>query len=150
MAESNPQNNENTGDSKPAASGTGFPPRRGGFRNIFKALKFINEASWSENVRQRISDYISIALVVVCILSLIAAVVLNIPVGFKLLPLLFTIGAIIFYIINRLGIVVSLKSRQALIIWQILIASFWLGVTSAMLVMMCCVYFFSNSVGVPY
>lgn len=121
-----------------------FPPRRGGFRNIFEAVRHVNEASATESVKQRISDYVTIGLVVVCILSLVAAVALPVPAGLKLLPLIFTIGAVIFYIINRLGIIVSLNARQALIVWQILIASFWLGVTSAMFVMMACFYFFGQ------
>jgi len=62
----------------------------------------------------------------------------------RLLPLLFTIGAVIFYIINRLGIMISLTPRQALIVWQILVAGFWLGVTSAMLVMLIVIYFFAH------
>lgn len=119
-----------------------FPPRRGGFRNVFSAIRYVNEASATESVKQRISDYVTIGLVVVCILSLVAAVALPVAPGLKLLPLIFTIGAVVFYIINRLGIIVSLSSRQALIVWQIVIASFWLGVTSAMFVMMACFYVF--------
>jgi hypothetical protein len=121
-----------------------FPPRRGGFRNVFSALKHVNDASVAESVRQRISDYVTIGLVVVCILSLVAAVALPVAPALKLLPLLLTIGAVVFYMINRLGIMVSLNPRQALIVWQIVIAAFWLGVTSAMLVMMCCFYFFAR------
>jgi uncharacterized membrane protein len=118
--------------------------RRQGIKNFFAALAMINEASVAESVRQRFSDYVTIGLVIVCVLSLVAAVALPVPAGLKLLPLIFTIGAVIFYIINRLGIVVSLTARQALIVWQVLIASFWLGVTSAMLVMIFCIYFFSQ------
>jgi len=124
-----------------------FPPRRGGFRNVFSAIKYVNEASATESVKQRISDYVTIGLVVVCILSLVAAVALPVAPALKLLPLIFTIGAVIFYIINRLGIIVSLSSRQALIVWQIVIASFWLGVTSAMFVMMACFYVFGARAG---
>lgn len=124
-----------------------FPPRRGGFRNVFSAIQHVNEASATESVKQRISDYVTIGLVVVCILSLVAAVALPVAPGLKLLPLIFTIGAVIFYIINRLGIIVSLSSRQALIVWQIVIASFWLGVTSAMFVMMACFYIFGTHAG---
>jgi len=118
-----------------------FPPRRGGFRNVFSAIRHVNEASATESVKQRVSDYITIGLVVVCIFSLVLAVALPVAPGLKLLPLILTIGAVIFYIINRLGIIVSLNSRQALIVWQILIAAFWLGVTSAMLVIMACISF---------
>ncbi len=124
-----------------------FPPRRGGFRNVFSAIKHVSEASATESVKQRVSDYITIGLVVVCILSLVLAVVLPVAAGLKLLPLILTIGAVVFYMINRLGIIVSLNSRQALIVWQILIAAFWLGVTSAMLVMMACFYFFGRGSG---
>jgi hypothetical protein len=152
VSESDAPNLENapTGESNPSPQlkadedDEAFPPRRGGFRNVVSAMKHINEASVTEAVKQRISDYITIGLVVVCILSLVAAVALPVPPGLRLLPLFFTIGAVVFYIINRLGIIVSLTPRQALIVWQILIAAFWLGVTSAMLVMMVCFYIFSS------
>lgn len=122
----------------------GSPPKRAPFNNFFLALKHINEASVSENVRQRFSDYVTIGIVILCILSLLMAVSFPVPTGFRLLPLLFTIGAVVFYIINRLGIMISLTARQALIVWQILVAGFWLGVTSAMLVMLVVIYFFQH------
>lgn len=135
------------GEASAAAEGSTATPKRGGLTNFFLALKHINQASVADAVRQRFSDYVTIGLVVVCILSLVAAVVLPVPPGLRLLPLIFTVGAVIFYIINRLGIILSLTQRQALLVWQILIAAFWLGVTSAMLVMMSCVYMFSQSGG---
>jgi hypothetical protein len=136
-------------DSTPAADSAGEeqPIRRQGLTNFLRALKHVNEASVAENVKQRFSDYVTIALVVLCILSLVMAVCVPVPPGIKLLPLLFTVGAVIFYIINRLGIMISLTARQALIVWQILVAGFWLGVTSAMLVMLACFYFVSQGNG---
>jgi hypothetical protein len=121
-------------------------PKRTPFANFFQALKHINDASVSENVRQRFSDYVTIGLVILCILSLLAAVSIQVPTGVRLLPLLLTIGAVVFYIINRLGIMVSLTHRQALIVWQILVAGFWLGVTSSMLIMLLVMYFFSRPI----
>ena len=149
MKDSDIHNQANTPATPEGQAGSGVPAggeirRRGGLKNFFAALAMINEASVAESVRQRFSDYVTIGLGIVCVLSLLAAVALPVPAGLKLLPLLFTIGAVVFYIINRLGIIVSLTARQALIIWQILIASFWLGVTSAMLVMIFCIYFFSQ------
>ncbi len=136
-------------DPAPAADGGAEeqPIRRQGLTNFLRALKHVNEASVAENVKQRFSDYVTIALVVLCILSLVMAVCVPVPPGIKLLPLLFTVGAVIFYIINRLGIMISLTARQALIVWQILVAGFWLGVTSAMLVMLACFYFVSQGNG---
>lgn len=119
-------------------------PKRTPYANFFLALKHINEASASENVRQRFSDYVTIGLVILCIVSLLAAVSIQVPTGIRLLPLLLTIGAVVFYIINRLGIMVSLTHRQALIVWQILVAGFWLGVTSSMLIMLVVMYFFAR------
>jgi hypothetical protein len=148
------QDSIRAGDTKPADKAEGpkasegdqsFPPRRGGFRNVFSAIKHVNEASAAESVKQRVSDYVTIIMVVICILSLVAAVALPVHPGLKLLLLVFTTGTVVFYIINRLGIIVSLNSRQALIVWQILIAAFWLGVTSAMFVMMACFYCLGNT-----
>ena len=125
----------------PAAERT---PRRAGFANFFRAMHHIRKASAAENVEQRFSDYLSIALVLICIVSLVFAVSMPAPPTYKLLPLFLTVGAVVFYIVNRLGIIISLTPRQALIVWQILIAGFWLGVTSAMLVMFACIYFVSQ------
>ena len=132
-----------------AASSSAAPepertPRRAGFANFFRAMHHIRKASAAENVEQRFSDYLSIALVLICIVSLVFAVSMPAPPTYKLLPLFLTVGAVVFYIVNRLGIIISLTSRQALIVWQILIAGFWLGVTSAMLVMFACIYFVSQ------
>lgn len=145
MAES-----ENPKTDGAAAEGGGgkTPPRRAGLRNFFAAMKHIYDASGAESVSQRTSDYVTIALVVVCIIALVAAVALplppEVPPSLKLLPLALTVFAVIFYIVNRLGIVLSLSQRQALIIWQIIIAAFWLGVTSSMLVMMLSVWYFGQ------
>jgi hypothetical protein len=125
----------------------GRAQRRPSITTFLLALKHINDASTTENVKQRFSDYVTIALVVLCIVSLVMAVCVPVPPGIKLLPLVFTVGAVIFYIINRLGIMISLNARQALIVWQILVAGFWLGVTSAMLVMLGCIYFVSQGPG---
>lgn len=143
MADSEIGNSENQAGDELDFEGA----RRGGLRNVMAAIKHINEASVTESVRQRISDYVTIGLVVICIMSLVAAVALPVQPVLKLLPLLLTILAVVLYMINRLGIIVSLSSRQALIIWQIVIASFWLGVTSSMLVMMSCFYFFAAKIG---
>ncbi|MDR3615577.1 MAG: hypothetical protein P4L53_18600 [Candidatus Obscuribacterales bacterium] len=130
--------------SSSAAKETERTPRRAGFANFFRAMHHIRKASAAENVEQRFSDYLSIALVLICIVSLVFAVSMPAPPTYKLLPLFLTVGAVVFYIVNRLGIIISLTSRQALIVWQILIAGFWLGVTSAMLVMFACIYFVSQ------
>jgi len=137
---------------KPESTSAGSNvPRRGGLKNFFAALQHIYEASGAESVSQRTSDYVSIALVVVCIIALVAAVAMPLPATMptflKLLPLALTVCAVIFYIVTRLGIVLSLSQRQALIVWQIIIAAFWLGVTSAMLVMMISVWYFSQMHG---
>lgn len=148
MAESDIPKAENQGEESSKTPQDDFGgPRRAGFKNVIAAIKHINEASVTESVKQRISDYVTILLVVVCILSLVAAVGLPLAPGLKLLPLLLTIGAVVIYMINRLGIIVSLTARQALIVWQIVIASFWLGVTSSMMVMMSCFYYFGSTGG---
>ncbi len=134
------------GNSEKAAGKEQSFPKRTPYANFFSALKHINDASVSENVRQRFSDYVTIGLVILCILSLLAAVSIQVPTGVRLLPLLLTIGAVIFYIINRLGIMITLTHRQALIVWQILVAGFWLGVTSSMLIMLLVMYFFSRPI----
>ena len=142
--EEHPPVKPEAGEVKTSPPEAGMPPRRAPLTNFFKALEHINDASVSESVKQRFSDYVTIGIVILCILSLLMAVSFPVPMSVRLLPLLFTIGAVIFYIINRLGIMISLTPRQALIVWQILVAGFWLGVTSAMLVMLIVIYFFAH------
>ncbi len=144
MAESESPNIDEAPEPVVNSGSTDSAPRRAGFANFFRAMNHIRQASVAENVKQRFSDYLSIALVVICILSLVFAVSMPVPPAYKLLPLLLTVGAVVFYIVNRLGIMISLTPRQALIVWQVLVAGFWLGVTSAMLVMLACIYFVSQ------
>ncbi len=153
MADSETPNSDNKDENQSASQGAhdkadlDQSARRGGIATIFSAFKNINEASITDQVRQRISDYISIALVALCILALVVAVALpapSTPNTLRILPLVLTICAVFFYMMNRVGIIASLTTRQALIVWQILIAAFWLGVTSAMLVIMCCFYMFGG------
>jgi hypothetical protein len=59
-------------------------PKRATIGNFFRALKHVNEASGSESVRQRFSDYVTIGLVILCILSLLAAVSMQVPTGIRL------------------------------------------------------------------
>jgi hypothetical protein len=119
--------------------------RRAPMLNIGGALKYILNVSSGEGVKQRFSDYVTVILVIVCVTSLVGAVALPLSPQLKLIPLFLTVVAVVLYIVNRLGIIVSLNARQAMIIWQILVASFWLGVTSAMLVMMSCFYFLTQA-----
>ncbi len=122
----------------------GAENKRSTYKNFLLAIKHVHEASISENVKQRFSDYITIGIVIACIASLLMAVSFPVPTAVRLLPLLFTVLSVVFYIVNRLGIMISLSPRQALIVWQILVAGFWLGVTSAMLVMLIVIYFFAH------
>jgi hypothetical protein len=131
-------------DSMPNPKSDGAATKRSTLKNFLLAIKHVNEASLSENVKQRFSDYVTIGIVIACILSLLMAVSFPVPTAVRLLPLLFTVLSVVFYIVNRLGIMISLTPRQALIVWQILVAGFWLGVTSAMLVMLVVIYFFAH------
>lgn len=147
MADEDPKI-ESATEADMSSGGAAIPPKRGNnMANFWLAMKHVHGASMADNVKQRFSDYVTIFLVILCIGSLVMAVMVPVPPGIKLLPLLFTVGAVIFYIINRLGIMISLSARQALIVWQILVAGFWLGVTSAMLVMLACFYFVSQGTG---
>lgn len=136
---------KSAGGGQQAAQPGGLSNLFRGCSNFFRALGYVHEASGADNVKQRLSDYISIILVIICILSMVFAVMVPLPVHLRLLPLLFTVAAVFIYIVNRLGIVISLTPRQTLIVWQLLVAGFWLGVTTAMLIMLICIYFLARS-----
>src|SRR5579862_7101623 len=98
MQPDNPQANASD------ASFQGKEKRSNSWQNFGQAIKHINDASISETVKQRFSDYMTILLVILCILALLAAVAIPLPTAFRLLPLGLTIAAVMFYIVNRLGI----------------------------------------------
>ncbi len=120
-------------------------PRRSIFHNLLLTLKHISDSSLEESVKQRFSDNLTFLLVIVCILSLVAAIALPVSLEFKLVPLGLSVIAVLFHLINRMGILATLTARQAYIIWQILVGTLWLGITTTILVMMSSIYWLGHT-----
>ncbi|MEW6365233.1 MAG: hypothetical protein AB1714_11435 [Acidobacteriota bacterium] len=114
---------------------------RGGFRNVSNALRHIRGAMAAQDVKQRRADRIMIGVVAVSVLTLLAAVVFTPPPLLIMAPLVVTFIALLVYVFHRMGIFLSVGPRQALIFWQLVIGSLWLGITAGLLVMLGSLYF---------
>ena len=134
MQTTNPPTDSN--DASAAQTGT-----RRGFRNVASAFRHIRGAMAAQDVKQRRADHVMIGLVSMSVLALLAAVVFTPPPVLIMLPLLVTFIALLVYVFHRMGIFLSVSPRQALIFWQVVIGSFWLGITAGLVVMMGSLYF---------
>lgn len=122
-------------------------PRRLNIASVFHAYKYVLESFNAGTVKQRFSDSITLGLVFLCITSLIVAIFVPVPPIIKICPLILTWAAVVSYIINRLGILTSLSPRQAILVGEIIMASFWMGVISAMLITLVCFHIATNQFG---
>ncbi len=122
-------------------------PRRINVANVFHAYKYVVESFNSGSVKQRFSDSFTLGLVFLCITSLILAIFVPVAPLIKICPLFLTWAAVISYIVNRLGILTSLSPRQAILVGEIIMASFWMGVISAMLITLICFHLAANQYG---
>ncbi len=122
-------------------------PRRINVANVFHAYRYVVESFNSGSVKQRFSDSVTLGLVFLCITSLILAIFVPVPPFIKICPLFLTWAAVISYIVNRLGILTSLSPRQAILVGEIIMASFWMGVISAMLITLICFHIATNQYG---
>jgi hypothetical protein len=86
------------------------------------------------------SVYVTIAMVVLCIMSSAVAVSIRAVTALKLLPLLFALIVVVSYIINRL-----FATPRRLVVWQVLVSGFWLGWMSALTLMLVFMFLLSEN-----
>ncbi len=114
---------------------------RGGLGNVTSALRYIRGAMAARDVKLRRVDRVMIGVVTVSILALLAAVQFTPPPLLIIAPLVLTFIALLVYVFHRMGIFLTVSPRQALIFWQLVIGSLWLGIVAGLLVMLGSIYF---------
>ena len=102
--------------------------RRPAWASSYTALKYIS-ALPRENFRK--SDKITDVLVLVCVLF--AAMLIFFPPNLLKSPIILLadfafVAIIISFIMKRLGILITLSQRQAVLVWDIVVGSLLLGV----------------------
>lgn len=116
-------------------NGNGFRPERGGVRNLAAAYRHIREARHSGDVKQRLFDHVSLAVVAVGTVALVAVVLIDVTPVVKIATLATAFAVVLAHTLHRVGIFLSVTPRQALLFWQLLLGGFWLGITLGLLVM---------------
>lgn len=87
-----------------------------------------------------VSLVLMLLMVALCLVSLVISVAMPLPAGMKILPLLFAFIAATAFVISRIWV-----AKERLLACQILVGAFFVGLTSAMLVMLVCFYFVASS-----
>lgn len=132
--ESTPKSEVGSGSdaNKPDQDGGSILHRRSRWESSLAAIKYISTISKDDEIQVRDSDRAtSIALLLMSILS---AVSLLVPALSKHIVALILgcdvlVGvSMIMYLANRFGIVGTLNPRQALLTWQLMMGSLFLGV----------------------
>ncbi len=106
----------------------GFKRRRSALDSSYTALKYV---SGLQRKQFRKSD--KITDITVCVSLLLATLLIFCP-PFLLKPQLIVVldllllGTIITFIMKRLGILITLSERQAVLVWDLLVGSLVLGV----------------------
>jgi hypothetical protein len=102
--------------------------RRSVFASTCTSLKYIGSLPRKQ---YRQSDRFSDLLVLVCLLCALMLIILPPPLVrppiVAVADLVF-LAAIIFFIMNRIGILITLSERQAVLVWDIVVGSLLLGI----------------------
>lgn len=118
-----------------AAPEESFDPmvkRRSRLKSSWAALQYVGSISKDNYVRLRVSDRAtSVALLLASILAVVSVVFQ--PLARIRLPLAFLCDAlvgimILLYLLNRLGILIVLSPREALLTWQLIVVSCVFGI----------------------
>jgi len=111
-----------------AGKNPNFKNRRSALDSSYTALKYV---SGLPRDKFRKSDRVTDIIIFVCLLF--AAVLIFVPTSILRPPLLLSLDIIIlmttiFFIAKRLGILITLSERQAVLVWDIVVATLVLGI----------------------
>jgi hypothetical protein len=116
----------------PEAPKTGIAARRSRWESSFAAIRYINSLGRDEEVKVRDSDRATtIFLLLASILTVLSLVIkpfAGMRLQFVLICDLLVGVMLIFYLANRFGIINTLTPRQALLTWQLIMGSAFLGI----------------------
>lgn len=122
-----------TGDSGAAVvTGDGAAQRRSPWESSAAAIKYVSEASATDEVQVRTSDRVTVIALLLCciaeVLSLVYTPMANMRVAFIVISDIVLAVAVTMFLVYRLGILSSLGKRQALICWQLMMGCIFLGI----------------------
>jgi hypothetical protein len=118
----------------------GIYKRRSPWASSYSALQYVSTLS-RKNFRK--SDTVSDILVCLCVLC--AVVLIFVPPKLLTPPVILGADIIFFavtfyFVLKRLGILITLSARQAILVWDIVVGSFLLGILLCFNVMLFITY----------
>ncbi|MCC7528061.1 MAG: hypothetical protein IT342_06045 [Candidatus Melainabacteria bacterium] len=110
----------------------GISMRRSRWESSFAAIRYINSLGRDEEVKVRDSDRATTIFLLLASILTVLSLVIKPLAGMRLQFVLICdalVGVmLIFYLANRFGIVNTLTPRQALLTWQLIVGSAFLGI----------------------
>jgi hypothetical protein len=115
-----------------AATSHEQPVRRSSMESAVAALKYVGQASSTDQVQVRTSDRLTVIALLVCCIVEVLSLVYTPLAGYRLLfigfsDLVLSIAVICFLVV-RLGILSTLSERQVIICWQLMMGCVFLGI----------------------
>ncbi len=134
-------------------TGGGFAQRRSRWQSSFAALKYVTALANDNEIKIRDTDRAtSIALLIVSILTVLSLIVRPFaPYSINLLAVvdLLAGASLSFYLANRFGILTTLPPRQALLIWQLVLGSIFIGMFVAINIGVAAAFVFASMTAIP-
>ncbi len=120
-------------DSDAAAdAAAGAAQRRSPWASSAAALRYVGEASATDEVQVRTSDRVTVIALLICciaeVLSLTYTPMADLRLAFIIISDIVLAVAVLMFIVYRLGILSSLGKRQAIICWQLMMGCIFLGI----------------------
>ncbi|MCC6978570.1 MAG: hypothetical protein IT343_09620 [Candidatus Melainabacteria bacterium] len=119
-------------DPKAEAPKSGIAMRRSRWESSFAAVRYINSLGRDEEVKVRDSDRATTIFLLLASILTVLSLVIKPFAGMRLQFVLICdvlVGVmLIFYLANRFGIINTLTPRQALLTWQLIVGSAFLGI----------------------
>ncbi len=110
----------------------GAAQRRSPWASSAAALRYIGDASATDEVQVRTSDRVTVIALLICciaeVLSLTYTPMADLRLAFIVISDIVLAVAVIMFIVYRLGILSSLGKRQAIICWQLMMGCIFLGI----------------------
>lgn len=117
---------------KTEAPKSGIALRRSRWESSFAAVRYINSLGRDEEVKVRDSDRATTIFLLLASILTVLSLVIKPFAGMRLQFVLVCdvlVGVmLIFYLANRFGIINTLTPRQALLTWQLIVGSAFLGI----------------------
>jgi len=115
------------GDNAPPAKAPQMK-RRASWTSSYAAIKYVSSIPRKRfRYSDKVTDILAGVLILLCTLLIFVPIdLLKLPLTL-LCDVLFTL-TIVFYIMNRLGILTTLSERQAVLVWDMVLGAFLLGI----------------------